>query len=230
MEVENMEIFKQYKSLIIASLIFVLLTITYYFIPIKFKDILFISFTTFFVGIFVIYLYIKQKIDYKEDVARIILQEIRRAEDIISDYKKSGGYEFAKKIIATNNWNKNIHLFVGDGDLDLNTEELDKISDLYSNGEYLDILIKEISNITLNNEIEIDKKLLEVQLKYQNQQQIILEGSTYPIAQVIDVPKTIRVDGIRPVWKNRLDIISKRIEPIYHSTIVSKLKKIAKVK
>ena len=78
--------------------------------------------------------YNKQKSDTKRDAAKIILQEIRRAEDIISDYKQNGGYQFAKKIIATNSWSKNIHLFVGD----LDNDELDRISNLYSTGEYLD--------------------------------------------------------------------------------------------
>lgn len=62
--------------------------------------------------------YRRQKADTKRDAAKIILQEIRRAEDIISDYKQNGGYQFAKKIIATNSWGKNIHLFVGDLDID----------------------------------------------------------------------------------------------------------------
>lgn len=180
----------------------------------------FMAIVTIFVGGFAICLYIKQKKDKKRDAAKIILQEIRRAEDIISDYKQSGGYQFAKKIIATNSWSKNIHLFVGN----LDNDELDKISDLYSTGEYLDSLIKEISKITLDDEVEIDKKLLEIQLR--NQQQITLEGSTYPIAQ-ISQPQNVVITGIRPVWKSRLDSISFKLESIYNSTIALKLKRIA---
>src|SRR3989344_4585809 len=179
-----MEKFIKYENLYIAILFFLIISVVFYFLPGNIKNNFYIGFVTFFVGCFIIYLYIRQNID----------------------------------------------LFVGAGDLDLNPEELDKISDLYSNGEYLDSLIKEISSITLNNEIEIDKKVLEVQLKYQSQQQISLEGSTYPIAQVTDAPKIITVPSIRPVWKNRLDIISFKLNPIYDSTIVSKLKKIAKLK
>src|SRR3989344_2839853 len=95
--------------------------------------------------------YRKQKADTKRDAAKIILQEIRRAEDIISDYKQNAGYQFAKKIVATNSWSNNLHLFVGD----LDNDELDRISNLYSTGEYLDTLIKEISDYTF--EIEIGK-------------------------------------------------------------------------
>ncbi len=196
--------------------------IFYFYFPTETKSNVLMAFVTFLVGILVIYLYIKQKEDTKRDAARIILQEIRRAEDIISDYKQSGGYQFAKKIIATNSWNKNINLFVGN----LDNDELDKISDLYSTGEYLDDLIKKISNITLDDQIERDKKSLEIQLKYQSQQQIIIEGSTYPIAQ-ISKPQQISLPGIGPVWKKRLDEISFKLESIYNSTIAWKLKKIA---
>ncbi len=216
---------KIYYPLLVIFFIFIFGSwFSYLYFPIETKSNILMAFVTFLVGILVVYLYIRQKEDTKKDAARIILQEIRRAEDIISDYKQSGGYQFAKKIIATNSWSKNIHLFVGDSVGDLNNDELDKISDLYSTGEYLDSLIKEISKITLDDEIERDKKLLEIQLK--SQQQTTLEGSTYPIAQ-ISQPINVTIMGIRPVWKNRLDIISYKLEPIYNSTIALKLKRIA---
>lgn len=211
---------KNYYSLFVISFIFIVgIWFSYSYFSAETKSNVLMAFVTFLVGILVVYLYIKQKEDTKRDSARIILQEIRRAEDIVGDYKQSGGYQFAKKIIATNSWNKNIHLFVGD----LENDELDKISDLYSTGEYLDGLIKEISDITLKDDIEIDKKLLEMQLKYQKLPTI--EGSTYPFAQISE-PVNITVSGIRPVWKNRLDTISFRLNPIYDSTIGWKLKKI----
>src|SRR3989338_1097255 len=140
-----MEKFIKYENLYIAILFFLIISVVFYFLPGNIKNNFYIGFVTFFVGCFIIYLYIRQKIDYKRDAAKIILQEIRRAEDIISDYKQSGSYQFAKKIIATNSWSENINLFVGD----LDNDELDKISDLYSTGEYLDSLIKEISKISL---------------------------------------------------------------------------------
>ena len=170
-------------------------------------------------------IYRNQKADEKRDAAKIIIQEIRRAEDIISDYKRTGGYQFDKKIIATNSWTKNIHLFVGD----LNNDELDKISDLYSTGEYLDNLIKEISQIRLNDEIEKEKKRLTIKLQHQQQHPPQLEGSTYPIAQITQFVN-VTIPSLTPVWKPLLDAISLRLEPIYHSEIVAKLKKIAKLK
>lgn len=212
---------RNYYPLFALIFIFILgIWFSYSYFPTETKTNVLTVFVTFLVGILVVYLYIKQKEDAKRDAAKIILQEIRRAEDIISDYKQSGGYQFAKKIIATNSWSKNIHLFVGD----LDNDELDKISDLYSTGEYLDNLIKEISKITLDDEIEREKKLLEIQLR--NQQQITLEGSTYPIAQISQSPNVV-IMGVGPVWKNRLNTISFRLEPIYNSTIALKLKRIA---
>lgn len=164
-------------------------------------------------------MYFQQKWDGKRDAAKIILQEIRRAEDIIADYKQVGSYQFAKKIIATNSWTKNIHFFVGD----LDNDELDKISNLYSAGEYLDNLISEISKITLQDDVERGKKLLEAQRIQQEQ------NSTYSGSQQNRPNQIIIPPGLIPVWKGRLDEISSKIEPIYHTTIVGKLKKIAKV-
>ena len=65
-----------------------------------------VAVVTLVVGGVAIYLYITQKKENKRDAAKIIVQEIRRAEDIISDYKKTGSYQFARKIIPTNSWAK----------------------------------------------------------------------------------------------------------------------------
>lgn len=176
----------------------------------------FLALVTLIVGGIAISLYLVQKSNRKRDSARIIVQEIRRAEDIISDYKKTGSYQFAKKIIATNSWAKNIHLFVGD----LDNDELDKISDLYSTGEYLDNLVGEISQITLKDEVERGKELIKIQF----QQQALIQN------QQQNQPINIVVPGLAPVWKGRLDEISFKLEPIYHSSIVDKIKKIAKLK
>ena len=170
----------------------------------------FFASVTFIVGSLAFYIYTQQKADNKRDSARLIIQEIRRAEDIINNYKTMGSYQFSKKIIATNSWTKNIHFFVGD----LDNDELDKISDLYSTGEYLDSLVKDVSKITFEHQIESVKKV---------QQQILLppEGS--------DSPAEVVIPQLPPIWKARLDIISKQLEPIYHSTILRKLKNIAEL-
>lgn len=175
----------------------------------------FLAIVTLLVGGIAISLYLVQKRNRKRDTARTIIQEIRRAENIISDYKKTGSYHFSKRIIAINSWTKNIYLFVGD----LDNDEMDKISDLYSTSEYLDKLVGEISEITLKDEIERGKELL-VQL----QQQALIQ------LQQQNQQANIVIPSILPVWKGRLDTISLKIEPIYHSSITDKLKKIANLK
>ena len=170
--------------------------------------------------------YNKQKSDTKRDAAKIILQEIRRAEDIISDYKQNGGYQFAKKIIATNSWSKNIHLFVGD----LDNDELDRISNLYSTGEYLDTLIKKISDYTFKEEINTQKITMSPSIaptKIQEQNQT---ANSIDIQNIPFISQKIRFVKLDPPWKARLDIITEKLEPIYHSTIAAKLKNIAKLK
>jgi len=166
--------------------------------------------------------YLKQKADTKRDVAKIILQEIRRAEDIISDYKQSGGYQFAKKIVATNSWGENLHLFVGD----LDNDELDMISNLYSTGEYLDALIKEISDYTFKKEIETPKLPTITPMIPQNIEQ---QSQTVNLEIIQSIPRPVKFVKLDPPWKARLDIITFKLEPIYHSTIAGKLKKIAEI-
>ncbi len=165
--------------------------------------------------------YRKQKSDTKRDAAKIILQEIRRAEDIISDYKQNGGYQYAKKIIATNSWTRNLHLFVGD----LDNDELDRISNLYSTGEYLDTLINEISKHTFKKEIEAPQFQMGTPTVHPNIPQQSQTVNPEGVQQVVP-PRLIEI-VLPPPWKPRLDTITFKLEPIYHSTIAEKLKKIA---
>jgi|SRR3989344_5627237 len=112
--------------------------------------------------------YRNQKADAKKDAAKIILQEIRRAEDIINDYKEHGQYKFTKRIIATNSWAKNVNHFVGD----LDQDELDRISNLYSTGEYLDKVIEKISDYNFAKNLKnFEKGVMELQQRLQTQPQ-----------------------------------------------------------
>jgi hypothetical protein len=103
---------------------------------------LLISIITFLVGGFAICLYIKQKVDHEKDAAKLILQEIRYAEQQIRNFRVIGSYSLADKLLPTNSWHKNIHLFVGK----LKETEIDMISRFYSNSAYLDIVISKISD------------------------------------------------------------------------------------
>lgn len=230
-----MKKFKNYYPLFILIVVYISgVWFSYSYFPLETKINILISFVTFLVGILVVYIYIKQKDDTKRDAAKIILQEIRRAEDIISDYKQGeGGYQFAKKIIATNNWSKNIHLFVGD----LDNDELDRISNLYSTGEYLDTLIKEISDYTFKKEIDpanISISNTPMMLPAPTQDAQPMQQSqtiNLDIAQNYQQKiKLLDIKKIEPPWKHRLDLITFKLEPVYHSTITLKLKKIAQIK
>ena len=177
------------------------------------------------------WVYRKQKEDTKRDAAKIILQEIRRAEDIISDYKEHGQYKFTKKIIATNSWAKNINHFVGD----LDQDELDKISNLYSTGKYLDKIIEKISDYNFAKNIQgFEQSIIELQQKLQSQPQppqsaSVTGGTPQSDSQVKTIPLPLNVN-VKAPWKGLLDEITLKYEPIYHSTIADKLKTIAKIK
>jgi len=173
---------------------------------------------TLIVGAFVYIVYLKQKQDNKRDAAKIILQEIRRAEDIISDYKENGQYKFTKKIIATNSWAKNIHHFVGN----LDADELDKISNLYSTGEYLDLIITKVSDFSFDESVKSFQNIFKPNP---------ISVPTPTQTSVVNIaPQQVVITQIVPPWKNLLDQITFKHEMTYHSTIVEKLKRIAKQK
>lgn len=171
------------------------------------------------VGAFAYIVYWKQQQDNKRDAAKIILQEIRRAEDIIYDYKENGNYKFTKKIISTNSWAKNIHHFVGN----LDADELDKISNLYSTGEYLDSIITKVSDSNFDESVKQYQSIINPN-----------PTSTPAVTQtpVVNIAQSqqVVITQIVPPWKSLLDQITFKHEMIYHSTIIEKLKKIAKQK
>ena len=193
------------------------------------------GFATLLTAIVAISLYYWEQRKKKRDAAKIIVQEIRRAEDIISEYKERSGYKFTKKIIATNSWAKNIHHFVGD----LAQDELDKISGLYSIGEYLDSIIAKVSDQNFEDQVQSHKNEIQqifsgLQTVTQNQQSTSVgaqsgEQIVSQPQQVVQKAIPIKIQ-IPPPWKTLLDEISYNYEPIYHSSICEKLKKIAKIK
>jgi hypothetical protein len=103
---------------------------------------------TFAVGFFAIYLYLKQRKDRKRDAASLILQEIRYAEQQIRNAKITNPpiYSLASKLLPTNSWNDNIHLFIKD----LKETEIDMVSAFYSKATYIDSLIEERSKQKIN--------------------------------------------------------------------------------
>lgn len=98
---------------------------------------------TLIAGLVVVFLYLRQKYDGQRDAAKLILQEIRYAEQTIRIAKEHNyDYYLANKLLPTNSWHKNIHYFVHD----LKETDIDLISRFYSHSSYIDVLIEKISD------------------------------------------------------------------------------------
>jgi hypothetical protein len=93
-------------------------------------------------GLIAVYLYIKARLDARRDAAKLILQEMRYADQKVRHYKTYNSYLFTEKILPTNSWHKNISLFIRK----LNESEIDLISKFFSNATYLDEVIKSIAD------------------------------------------------------------------------------------
>lgn len=101
---------------------------------------------TLCVGLFAIYLYLKERNDRKRDVAKLILQEIRCAEQKMRKYRDILQYNFYDNLLPTNTWKDNIHLFVKD----LTENQLDLINDFYSKAIYIGNIIQKIDQEKIN--------------------------------------------------------------------------------
>ena len=193
----------------------------------------FTGLATLLTAIVAILLYYWEQRKKKRDAAKIIVQEIRRAEDIINEYKEHGAYKFTKKIIATNSWARNVHYFVSE----LAQDELDRISNLYSTGEYLDSIIEKVSDTSFENSVNLYQKNIqqaaaELAAPVQSDQSTSVSMPTENKVGVLRSIKNlvpIKIDIPAP-WKILLDEVSYNYEPIYHSNICEKLKNIAKIK
>lgn len=110
----------------------------------------YIGIITLLVGLVAILVYYKQKADRKRDAARLILQEIRYAEQRIRIAKdRSGEYQLSERILPTNNWSNNIHLFIRK----LEETEIDTISRFYAKCLLIDrIITVRVGQITSKND------------------------------------------------------------------------------
>jgi len=135
---------KPYTSLMIVIFIFIIVAMfLYLYVPGIVNSNFFMAFVTFLVGSFVIYLYIKQKNDYKRDAASIILMEIRHAEKVVERMKMSGITVSVSidSILPTNNWSKYNYLFIKDFDQD----ELELINNFYNQCSLIDNALMQIN-------------------------------------------------------------------------------------
>lgn len=170
---------------------------------------------TFIVGFLAIYLYIKQRKDKKRDSASLILQEIRYAEQQIRKYRAFGKYKLSDRLLPTNSWNENIHLFIND----LKETELDLISSFYSKAAYLDIVIEKISD-------QKNTTMMVAQSSSFNSQESITPQQPQQSLQ----PVEIEIMGLMPLSQKILSDVSQSVEFIYNTPVVEKLREISEKK
>jgi len=177
---------------------------------------------TLLVGGFAIGLFYKQKVEKKRNAAQLILQEIRYAEQIIRNARTQAGgnYSLADRLLPTNSWNENLHLFVKD----LKESQIDIISRFYSQAQYLDVVIRTISDKKCRTEVSV----------------IPIPGTRIPVVSPVaetpesnpqiqpqliplEIPTSLAAKGI-------LITVTNQIELIFNSSAVEKLIKISEKK
>ncbi len=181
-------------------------------LPLFLNSSFFLALTTSAVGYFAIYLYQRQKRDKKQDIARLILQEIRYAELKVRRHREFGQYKLYDKLLPTNSWNDNLHLFINE----LSESEVDLISDFYSKSSYLDVLIRAISDQRTN---------IAPSIIHQN---TVNEGITPPIQnQTIRGPMIIETQITNSITQGILNDVSLNFVFIYNTPTVERLRFIA---
>lgn len=181
----------------------------------------FIALATFIVGGFAIGLYKKQKKDQKRDAAKLILQEIRYAEQQIRiASERNYIYRLADLLLPTNNWNNNINLFIKE----LKETEIDLISKFYANATYLDILIRKISKIKTESVILVNGQPPRPPQPAQPPVQPIQPPRPPQPAQPVQIPQ------IELQANQILKDVSSKIELLYNTPAADKLRKISEKK
>ena len=167
---------------------------------------------TLIVGGIAIYLYVKQKAVEKRDAAKLIIQEIRYAEQQIRNFRDSGSYTLSAKLLPTNNWHNKINLFVKD----LTESEIDLISRFYSTAAYIDTLIGKISDQKNNAVIPVGR--------VRTSQQPQPDSATPPM-----VPLAIPVEAQAFEFNTQIILleISTKAEFIYNTPAIDKLRAIS---
>ena len=155
---------------------------------------------TVFVGFFAVFLYWRRRNDNSRDAAKLILQEIRYADQKVRNYRTYNSYNFTEKILPTNSWNRNINLFIRK----LTESELDLISKFFSSATYLDEVIKAIADERNRTWYQVDTPVID-------------SG-----AQV-----AVGTGGLDEGAKKLIETISKDIESIYNTPAADKLRNIS---
>jgi hypothetical protein len=167
-----------------------------------------IGMITLVVGLVAVYLYLKQKSDQKRDAASLIVQEIRYAEQRISDHRKFNAYKFYDQLLPTSHWYANINLFVAE----LKESEIDLISKFYSQAAYVDGLIKHLANLAASALIPRNTPS---------------SPSPAPTSSSPEPSAQVALAEFDSQAKLLLDQVSKNIEFIYNTPAIDKLRKIS---
>ena len=160
---------------------------------------------TAFVGLIAIFLYFQARRDNKSDAAKLVLQEIRYADQKVRNYRTYSSYNFTEKILPTNSWNKNINFFIRE----LTESELDLISKFFSSATYLDEVIKSIADSRNKIWIQVDTPSVSGDTQVAMGTGGLLENEPA---------------------KKLIEAISKDIESIYNTPAADKLRIISKKK
>lgn len=158
----------------------------------------FVGLMTIVVGVSAIYIYLKQKRDKRREAARLILQEIRYAEQQIRIFRGADRYELYIRLLPTNSWNENIHLFVKD----LEEHEIDMISSFYARAKYIDYLIEKRS-------------------------QQIIEHTPFSLPQNQGTPIPPQQNIQELVTVSLLQQVSSKVEFIHNTPVVERLRLVA---
>lgn len=163
---------------------------------------------TLIVGVVAVFLYFRQKKDKKREIARLILQEVRYAEQAIKEFKRHLGYKLSDRLLPTNSWNTNIHMFVSD----FSETDIDSISKFYSKISYIDVMIQKISD-QMNDPKNLEKIKQEIEK-----------------AKTSGQPSSITIEMVSPISNNILIETSLSVEFLYNTPAAEKLRSISKRK
>jgi len=182
-----------------------------------------IGLITLVVGLSAIYLYLKQKADAKRDIAKLILQEIRYAEQQIRNSGRgTRGYSLSSRLLPTNSWDDNIHLFI----TDMKETEIDMISEFYSQAAYIDYLIEERSKQKLNQKFSVRPITIgQPVITPAPAEDIPQQPTPQQIAQIIQEP-----NFNEQITINLLTDFSSKIEFLYNTPAAEKLRQLSEKK
>ncbi len=195
-----------------------------------------ISFVTLIVGSVAIFLYLKQKSDTKAQAARVLLLEIRTAEDRIRQIRemiKNSSTDDLPTVFTTKSWQIHSHLFVSDFDPD----ELKLINAFYDYGDLIEEFAKKNNNffwINTEEKARLSQQMIvkTIEEAYTDDSQIVADAEENIAKKLSFIRQAFDKHGfIYSPQKagDELENYLGKIQDITTSTCGAKLKKMAKL-